>query len=85
MQFDLSSKRQSFTEWVSLNDEQRVGIHPLFKSIEGYKCSFFYNQKFKCFWVDHHYDENTGKFDQSILSNIPSSIVDDVLGELTVV
>ncbi len=85
MQFDLSSKRLSFTDWVFLNTEQRVGIHPLFKSIEGYTCSFFYNQKFKCFWVDHHYNENTKRFEQSILSNSPSSIVDDVTGVLNLV
>lgn len=84
MQFDFSSKR-SFTEWVSLNADQRVSIHPLFKSIEGYTCAFFYNQKLKCFWVDHHYNPTTKKFDQSILSNSPASIVDDVQGVLNVV
>lgn len=84
MQFDLST-RPSFTDWVYLNTEQRVAIHPLFKSIEGHTCSFYYNQKLKCFWVDHHYNATSKKFEQSILSNLPTSIVDDVTGVLNLV
>ena len=80
MQFDLSTSRNLVTtDWISLNQTQRVNIHPLFRSIEEFNCSVHYQSKLKCFYVEYGYNENTKKYDKGILSNSITNIVDDVL------
>ncbi len=81
MQFDLSAKKTSYTnsnDWISLDKEQRVNLHPLFKSIEEYDCKVNYNLKLKCFFVEYGYSAITKSFEKGILSHSITNIVDDV-------
>jgi hypothetical protein len=80
MKFDLSN-RPSYTnssEWIVLDRDQRVNLHPLFKGVEEFICQVQFNIRLKCFYVEYAYNENTGKYDKGILSNSISNIVDDV-------
>ena len=81
MQFDLSAKKTSYTnsnDWISLDKEQRVNLHPLFKSIEDFNCKVNYHLKLKTFFVEHGYNENTRSYDKGILSNSITNVVEDI-------
>lgn len=83
MQFDLSNKQQQAANhlfWLSLDKTQRINVHPLFRSIEEFNCSVFYNPKLKCFLVEYGFSDLTKKFEKGILSNSIPNIVDEILG-----
>lgn len=74
MKFDLVRKStySTGTEWIFLSPEQKINLHPLFKSIEDFDSTIYYNPILKAFYCE--YGNAKG-----ILSKSVQNIVDEIL------